>query len=142
MKESNTVGLVWQRCIIAFLRVFLQGDWVETPLSPKTLCYTTILFLINTLPCFSVWNSGILQQTHFHSNVKGGRSNSNKKLIFKSGHKHQHILTSFHLHCYTYCGSTLLAYANGLTKRLIKSQFLASGTGVYHLAAERAASAY
>jgi hypothetical protein len=69
-------------CIIAFLREFLQGDWVETPLSTKKLCYTTIPFLINALPCFSVWNSGILQQTHFYSNVKGDRSNSNKKINF------------------------------------------------------------
>jgi hypothetical protein len=45
----NPYGLVWQECVIVYLRVFLKGFWVKTLQSPKTLCYTTIPFLINTL---------------------------------------------------------------------------------------------
>lgn len=46
-------ALFGKKCIIEYLRVFFQVYWVKTLLSPKTLCYTTIPFPINTSHWFT-----------------------------------------------------------------------------------------
>jgi hypothetical protein len=87
-------GLVWQERISGYLRVFSQGDWVKTLLSPKTLCDTTIPFLINTLHkfiCLVGRDKSTTKKIQLSQHAKYDRSNPNKNTVLRSCHKQQYL---------------------------------------------------
>jgi hypothetical protein len=109
---SSRWGLVWHECISGYLRVFSRGDWVKTLLPPKTLCDTTIPFLINTLHkfiCLVGRDKSTTKKIQLSQHAKYDRSNPNKNTVLHSCHKQQYlnILMSPQFHCYIYWISSL-----------------------------------